>query len=132
LRCTTSLDVTATGYARRGVHVSFKEFPAARSFTDDWIAVELVVANRDLHAQVTNKTNAPMTVEGVVVHPDDLRRTVARETIEPLSDLSVRLVSLGEIGKDPDTANDILRLEVRFTVGREECGYDFRVGAGVV
>jgi hypothetical protein len=131
-RCTTPLDSTGPGFSLSGARGTFKEFPAAHSFSDERIEVEWLVANRALHAQVTNKMNATMRVEGVIVDSDDRRRTVAQDSIEPLSALSIPLVSLGEIGSRTDTASDVLRLEIRATVGKEECGYEFRIGAGDV
>lgn len=130
-RCTRSLDLTATGFVQSGVHESWSEFPAARSFSDHRLEVEWLVADRALYAHVANKTSAPMTLEGVVVHPDSRRRTVARATVGPLSELSVRLLPLGETARGPDAARDVLRLEACVKVAREECTYDFRVGADV-
>jgi hypothetical protein len=126
-RCSTPFGTPGTGFSASGFRGTFKEFPAARSFSDERIEVEWLVANHALHARVTNNMNATMRVEGVVVDSDDRRRTVAQDSIEPLSALSV---PVGAIGKGTDTASDVHQLEIRTTVGKEECGYEFRISAG--
>src|SRR5687767_12546646 len=80
-RCTRSLDLTATGFAQRGVHGSFHEFPPADSFADTRIEIGWVVANGSLYAHVKNRSNGSMMIEGRSVLPDQRQRAIAAGTI---------------------------------------------------
>jgi hypothetical protein len=139
-RCVTRLDQRATGWAISGIHGTFKEYPASKSFSDARIDADWAVLNRALQAHVSNRTKSAMILDGVVIRCDGERTSIPAAQIAAGSSQSVRIASIADIG--PSRCNprgrrsrswtNELRLELRVRIAEDECTYSFLLASGAI
>ena len=130
-RCVRRLDLDATGFMRRGVSVSFNEYPAAKTFSDEWIELQWVVENHAVHARITNKAKTPIVIDGATVGAEKQRTAIEPFQLAPHSSHDVPVASLGQVEKlftsPRSTAAPNLHLEICMRVAQEECSYRFQL-----
>lgn len=136
--CKTPIDLRGEAYAVAGIRGEIERYASTQRFSDDWIDVEWVVDGRALHARITNRTEAPMTIESVIVGPRKDRSANAAAQIGSRSSQRVALASVALMQKYLDGvgigaasgATRAVPVELRIRIAEKECGYHFQLAAG--
>ena len=136
--CRTRLEVSGAGHAMSGIRGEIEEYPAARRFSDNWVDVEWLVERRALHARVTNRTKAAITIDSLVFGPDKIRSGTPVVKLEPGFSQHIAVSSLDLIQEyfnaprstAPGAGTNGLHVEVVVRFAEQECSYYFEVAAG--
>jgi hypothetical protein len=132
-RCVRRIDMRTEGYAMGGIHGTFKEYPQAKTFSDEWIEMNWLIHNRALHADITNRSKASLVIGAVIIQADEQRVAMSPVPIEAGASERIRLSPLRDMPQLPSTAPAPAgsRLELRVRASEEECTYQFQLPGAV-
>jgi hypothetical protein len=137
--CQSRIDLRGGTYAIAGIRGEIDRYAAADRFSDQWIDVEWLVEGRTLHAHITNRTQAPITIASAIVGGAE-GRSGAVIQIGPGSSRNVALAELAVIQQyldapvipPPNRAMNAVPVELRIEVAEKECSYQFQLAPGAV